>query len=165
MRYALLTIGLIALAAMAASGADTKRNSAPAGQNSIVITFRDGHQQSFSLSEIDHIEFRTPTAVSSPLAAPGRNHFVGKWEVGDGAGSTFYITLDADGTARKSLGATHGTWELVDGEARISWDDGWHDAIRKIGSKHEKFAYRPGTTFSDKADNVTNARNTRPQPI
>ena len=54
----------------------------------------------------------------------------------------FFITLDDDGTARKTLGASHGTWTLVDGEARISWDDGWHDVIRKVGGKHEKVAYR-----------------------
>jgi len=42
---------------------------------------------------------------------------------------------------------------------RINWDDGWHDAIRKVGNgAHEKLAYEPGTTFSDKPQNVTNAQ-------
>jgi hypothetical protein len=54
---------------------------------------------------------------------------------------------------------------MADGEARISWDDGWHDAIRKVGTKHEKVAYEPGKSFSDTPSNVTTARNTEPRPI
>ena len=76
-----------------------------------------------------------------------------------------FITLDADGDARKSIGPSHGTWTLVDGEARINWDDGWHDVIRKVGSKHEKRAYEPGKSFDGTPSNVTAARNTQPKPI
>ena len=76
-----------------------------------------------------------------------------------------YITLDENGEATKSIGAAHGLWTYVDGEARIAWDDGWHDAIRKVGTKHEKFAYAPGKSFSDEPSNVTDARNPNPQPI
>ena len=94
-----------------------------------------------------------------------RARFVGKWEVGEGNGNDFYATLDADGEAHKSIGASHGTWTVVDGEARISWDDGWHDAIRKVGSKYEKFAHAPGKSFDDPPSNVTAARNTDPKPI
>jgi hypothetical protein len=54
---------------------------------------------------------------------------------------------------------------VVNGEAEISWDDGWHDAIRKVGTKHEKFAFEPGKSFSDSPSNVTNATNTQPNPI
>ena len=53
----------------------------------------------------------------------------------------------------------------MNGEARISWDDGWHDAIRKAGSKHEKVAFEPGRSFTDEPSNVTDAKNTNPQPI
>jgi len=159
----------------------------PEDHASIMIVFHDGHHQSVALSEIARIEFKTPIQIifkdghqqSIPLAdiarmefenegsalLPSHNHFVGKWEVGQGNGSNFYITLDADGEARKTLGASHGTWTLVDGEARISWDDGWHDIIRKVGSSHEKFAFEPGKSFSDSPSNVTAARNTEPRPI
>jgi hypothetical protein len=54
---------------------------------------------------------------------------------------------------------------VVDGEARISWDDGWHDAIRKVGTTHEKRAYEPGKSFDDQPSNVTAARNTQARPI
>jgi hypothetical protein len=127
----------------------------------VVIVFKDGHQQTFPAADIARIDFEGNAAAS----APSRNHFVGKWEAGDGNGGTFYITLDADGEASKSLGASHGTWILVDGEARITWDDGWHDAIRKVGAKHEKLAYKPGRSFDETPSNVTPARNTEPRPI
>lgn len=154
---------------------------------SIVIVSKDGHRQSFSMAEITRIDLHPPAMVvfkdghKEKLAAsdilriefedfassmtPSRGHFIGKWEVGEGNGSNFFITLEASGNAIKSIGATHGTWSVVDGEARISWDDGWHDAIRKVGSKHEKFAYEPGRSFDDSPSNVTDARNTQPKPI
>jgi hypothetical protein len=157
--------------------------------SSVVLIFKDGHRQSFAMAEIERIDLKSPSVVvfkdghqeklvaadiariefeTPGLSAmtPGRSHFVGKWEVGQGANNgTFFITLDADGSARKTLGAAHGTWTLVDGEARITWDDGWHDVIRKIGTTHEKRAYEPGKSFDDEPSNVTAARNTQPKPI
>jgi hypothetical protein len=154
-------------------------------QESITIVFNDGHHQNIPLGEITRIEFKGGPVVifkdgrrmtdvariefSSPTKELpfGRNHFVGKWEVGVGAFGSghFFITLEPTGEARKTLGSSHGTWTLVDGEARINWDDGWHDAIRKVGSKHEKRAYAPGKTFSDEPSNVTDAKNTTAEPI
>ncbi|MGH9516477.1 MAG: hypothetical protein ACRD3P_12465 [Terriglobales bacterium] len=127
-----------------------------------VLVFKDGRQQKLS-ADIARIEFPSPTK-EMPF---GRNRFVGKWEVGVGAfgAGHFFITLDPNGEARKTLGSSHGTWAVVDGEARINWDDGWHDAIRKIGSKYEKRAYEHGKTFSDEPSNVTDAKNTTAQPI
>lgn len=158
----------------------------PAGsRNSVVIVFKDGHKQSVYLADIERIDFKAPGMIvfkdghqqniagseiariefETSAVPMGRNHFVGKWEVGEGNGSSFFITLEASGEARKTLGASHGTWAFVDGEARISWDDGWHDVIRKVGGKHEKVAFEPGKSFSDPPANVTAARNTEPRPI
>jgi hypothetical protein len=126
------------------------------------ISFKDGHREKLA-SPIDRIEFGE-SGVTARM--PGRGHYVGKWEVGEGNGNAkFFITLDADGSARKSIGAEHGTWTLVDGEARVSWDDGWKDVLRKVGSKHEKAAHEPGSSFDDPPSNVTAARNTNPRPI
>ena len=130
-------------------------------QNSLVIVFKDGHQQTFSMAEVARIEFKASGATS--LA--GRGRFLGKWRVGDGAGGHFFITLEPTGVAGKSIGSSHGTWTVVNGEARIAWDDGWHDAIRKVGDKYEKAAFSPGKTFSDPPSNVTEAENTSPQAI
>jgi hypothetical protein len=148
-------------------------NAAPASKEdggTVVITFKDGHQQSIPVSAIAAMEFKSASGVATPIAIPvplvsSKRHFVGKWLVGQGNGDSFYISLEENGEAAKSIGAAHGTWVYVDGEARITWDDGWHDAIRKVGSKHEKFAYAPGKSFSDNPTNVTEARNTSPQPI
>ena len=89
--------------------------------------------------------------------------FVGRWEVGTGVGSmTFYITLDRDGQATKSQGSPHGTWTMHGDEARITWDDGWRDVIRKAGDHYEKAAFAPGKTFSDPPANITGATRTEP---
>lgn len=128
-----------------------------------IVVFRGSDQKTFHMSEVQSFEFDS-SAVSA--FAPGRNHFVGKWRVSETPeGGTFYITLEANGEAHKTVGGSHGTWTVVDGEARIAWDDGWHDAIRKVGTKHEKVAFEPGRSFSDDPSNVTNAVNTSPEPI
>jgi len=127
------------------------------GPTSLVITFKDGHQQTFLMSEVARVEY-----LGSSDAILGQDYFVGKWEVGDGNSGTFLITLESNGEASKTLGASHGIWTIEGNEARINWDDGWHDAIRKVGTgdstRNEKFAYEPGTTFSDKPNNVAAAK-------
>ena len=160
-------------------------SAAAEDHSSIVIVFKDGHRQTLANAEIARIDLKSPTIVyrdghrekiaeidhlefgESGLTAnlPSRNHFIGKWRVGQGNGEHFYITLEPSGEAKKSIGEEHGTWTLVDGEAHISWDDGWHDAIRKVGSKHEKLAYGPGKTFGDTPSNVTAAETTEARPI
>jgi hypothetical protein len=139
-------------------------NAAPEEeQSSVVIVFKDGHQQSFHLGEIARIEFGTGKAAAAGAGAlTGRGRFQGEWKVGDGAGGTFQITLKPDGEARKTLGSSHGTWTAVNGEARISWDDGWHDIIRKAGGKYQKAAFSPGTSLTDEPSNVAEAVYTEP---
>jgi hypothetical protein len=183
-----LVLGVFLLAALSAR---TQSHSAsPKEGNSAVIVFKDGREQSIPVGEITRIEFKASAMIISragseqriPVAdishiefstlaagtsASGRGRFLGKWRVGQGAGTGahFYITLERDGEATKSIGAAHGTWTLVDGEARINWDDGWHDVIRKAGNKYEKVAIAPGKTFGDEPENVTDAENTSPEPI
>lgn len=133
---------------------------------SLVIVFKDGRRQSFSLADIERIEFPSGEVSGTvTLPSPSRGHFVGNWEVGDGNGRTFYIALEENGDAMRSLGHVHGRWTYVNGEAEIRWDDGAQDAIRKVGSNFQKFAYSSGKRFTDVPDNVTNARNTMPKPI
>lgn len=155
--------------------------------NSVVIVYRDGHRQTVASAELARINVKAPAAIiykdgrreriteeiqriefGSPtsVSTPGRSHFIGKWEVGEGDGSHFFITLEENGKARKSIGSPGGTWTLVDGEAHIAWDDGWHDAIRKVGGgKHEKVAFEPGKSFDDEPSNVDFAKNTEIKPI
>jgi hypothetical protein len=171
MRTIVRVAGLATLLSLAVSCAFAA--APPASKSShgtMVIVFKDGHRQSFDLSGIERVEF--PAAPATAIASvpgssswPSRAHYLGKWEVGDGSGSNFFITLYDNGDALKSIGGKHGRWEYVDGEARVTWEDGWHDVIRKVGSSYQKSAYGEGKSFTDAADNVTGARNTSPHPI
>jgi hypothetical protein len=170
MRKTTLVLAAVFLLVVAAPDAKAVPPSTKDTSGTIVITFKDGHQQFFSVSSIGRMELKAAGGTSIPISipgivVPGRSHFLGKWAVGDGNGGTIYMTLEDNGEATKSNGASHGTWIYVDGEAHVSWDDGWHDAIRKVGSKHEKFAFAPGESFSDKPANVTEAHNTTPRAI
>jgi hypothetical protein len=180
--------GASAIILVALSSTPVSARPAADDHGTLVITFKDGHRQSLAVAEVAHLDFKSPSVIvyrdghhekinaadiaridfdapDATATLPGRAHFLGKWEVGDGNGSHFFITLDPDGGARKSIGATHGTWTLVDNEARITWDDGWHDAIRKVGTRHEKVAFQPGKSFDDPPSNVTAARSTEPKSI
>ena len=154
---------VLLLAAPSVFGAPPASKPAP---GTIVIVFKDGHRQSFSLSEIDRIEFPAAApSASAVTSGPSRGRYFGKWEVGDGSGSTFYITLSEDGDAYRTLNSIHGKWEYANGEAHITWNDGAQDAIRKVGSRYQKSAYRAGKSFSDPPDNITDAHNTTEKPI
>jgi hypothetical protein len=166
------TISAIAgFAALALSAIPASFAAPPAAKDApgtIVIVFKDGHRQTFNLADVARVEFggvhEAASSASDSVAARGQ--FVGKWSVGSGNGDeTFMITLKDDGNAIRSLHTIHGTWQYVNGEARITWDDGAKDAIRKVGSKYQKYAYMSGQSFTDKPDNVTNAQNTTPKPI
>ena len=162
----LLAAGLlVSLSALTATGQNRAKNSS----NQVVIVFKDGHRQSFNLADIARIEFPGGTPVAdagpTPPSAPPRGHFLGKWEVGDGDGGTFSITLNDDGSAWRSLHRIRGRWVYVNGEARVTWDDGAEDCIRRIDGQDKKFAYSAGKSFTGEPDNVTEAHNTSPRPI
>ncbi len=103
------------------------------------------------------------TAQSSTSSTTSTATFTGEWKVGLGAGgATFLITLEKGGKATKSHGSPNGTWTVFGDEARITWDDGWHDVIRRSGNHWEKAAYAPGKSFSDPPDNIASATRTEP---
>jgi hypothetical protein len=168
---------------IAVAGAVIRPDAALADDGSAVLVFKDGHRQ--RLDDVARIEFGTPAVIvfrdkhrqnvptadiariefaSSGASTPARSDFVGKWEAGQGNGQSFLITLYANGRAWKSTGPGAGTWAVVDGEARIAWDDGWHDAIVRVGSRHLKLGYRPGLPFEGTPSNVSAANNTQLGP-
>jgi hypothetical protein len=157
---------LLCLAARAGfAGAPPASKNAP---GAIVIVFKDGHKQSFNLSDIERVEFpgaAEAAAVTGSANSPSRGRYLGKWECGDGSGNNFYITLLENGDAKRSIGDVRGRWVYIDGEARVTWDDGAQDAIRRVGSRFQKFAYAAGKSFMDTPDNVAAAHNTTPHPI
>ncbi|HEY1903145.1 MAG TPA: hypothetical protein VGG56_11965 [Terracidiphilus sp.] len=158
--------GLCSILLLAPASGSAAPAAAKPASGSLVIVFNDGHRQSYNLADIERIEFPSGDAsLSQSTSSPSRGHFLGKWEVGEGNGDTFYITLEESGNAMRSLGDVHGKWTYLHGEAQIRWDDGAQDAIRRVGSHFQKFAYSSGKLFTDVPDNVTNARNTTPKPI
>jgi hypothetical protein len=138
---------------------------AQSNADTVVIVFKDGHRQTVKLADIERLEFSGPVPpglLSYP--GPSRAHFLGKWEVGEGNGDNFFITLRDDGVAVRSLGEEHGTWQYVNGEAEIRWNDGSNDCIRKIGAWYKKYWYDSDQAFSGTPRNVTDARNVTENP-
>ena len=131
----------------------TALRAAMENDESITIVFKDGHQQHIRMAEISRIEFSA--APAKVAISPAR--FLGEWKCGDGAGGTFQITLKPEGVAEKTLGSRNGKWTVVEGEARISWQDGWHDVIRKVGNRYEKVAFSPGHSYTDQPNNIAEA--------
>jgi hypothetical protein len=161
---ALSTLICLAVPASFAGAPPAAKNAA----GTIVIVFKDGHRQSFNLSDIVRVEFpgaTDATGAASSVNSPSRGRYLGKWECGDGNGNNFYITLEDNGDAKRSIGDIRGRWVYVDGEARVTWNDGAQDAIRRVGSNFHKYAYAAGKSFTDTPDNVTDAHNTSPHPI
>ena len=171
MRLIVSVAGLATMLCLAVPGGFAKTPPAPkCASGTIVIVFKDNHRQSFNLCEIERVEFPVAAAAAGETAPinyrlPSRGSYLGKWEVGDGGGNNFFITLEENGDAWRSSGHEHGKWACVDGEALVTWDDGWKDAIRKAGSKYQKSAYGGGKSFTDTPDNTAGANNTTPHPI
>ena len=168
-KFVVAVMACLLLAGSGIVGMSQGRGSKAGGSGQIVVVFKDGHRQSFNMADIARIEFPGGTAMAdagpAPQGAPPRGHFLGKWEVGDGAGRTFTITLNDDGSAWRSLRRVHGHWVYVNGEARVTWDDGAQDCIRRVDGQDKKFAYQAGKRFTDEPDNVAEARNLSRGPV
>src|ERR1039457_3643562 len=128
MRKIVSVAGLVGVLLLLGAGGFAQGKASKSGGD-IVIVFKDGHRQSFKLADIARVEFAgssTAVANAGPAnpSAPPRGHFFGKWEVGDGTGDKFYITLKENGDAWRSLGDVGGKWVYVNGEARVTWNDG-----------------------------------------
>ncbi len=100
-------------------------------------------------------------AVKPPDLKATLNPFIGKWDIGKAnptAKPAFVMTLNADLSAKKShVPNATGKWEVVNGEARVVWSDGWRDAIRPQGDKFRKIAFKPGTNFDSAPSNTDRA--------
>ena len=162
MRYLRSLAFILGMFVLALPHAQSQSKSTNTRNSTLVIVLKDGQRRSFPMSDVERIEFSTPATEASNV---GQGRFLGKWRVGNGIGGFFYIILERDGIARKTFNAPHGTWVVADGEAQITWEDGWRDAIRKVGNSYEKVAYRPGSTFSDPPDHTASAEGVERSPI
>ena len=169
-RIGIFCVGLLGmLLPMAAHPASPKTATKTSEGQTLVIVLKNGKQQSFPMADVARIEFQgSPGAAAAVEPAgeqPSRGYFLGKWRLGDGNGQTFEVTLDSGGHATKDIGSnSHGTWTVVNGEARITWDEGSYDAIRRVGGKWQKFWY-PDGNFSGSARNVSSAEHIESKPI
>ena len=76
---ALSTLICLAVPASFAGAPPSAKNAA----GTIVIVFKDGHRQSFNLSDIVRVEFPGATdaaSASSSVNSPSRGRYLGKWE-------------------------------------------------------------------------------------
>ncbi len=163
MRNIVIIISVLGAVLVAPPRSNSQSTSPSQGQrNSLVVVFKDGHQQRFPMSEVARIEFQaSPTTVSN--AEQGR--FLGDWKVGDCRGGYFNITLNRDGVAKKNFGSPNGNWMVVDGEARISWEDGWHDTILKAGNRYQKAAFAPDRSYAEGPSCTASAESSKRGPI
>ena len=98
--------------AVALLGAATLCFAQGAKPDALVVVLKDDHQRSFPMAEVNRIDFKDGHLVltragrqesinmaevvridfgsSEPFSA-GRNHFVGKWEVGVGVGAASFL--------------------------------------------------------------------------
>jgi formylglycine-generating enzyme required for sulfatase activity len=93
-----------------------------------------------------------PLTGDSAITNPIRDwrFFVGDWRVGRPSGPDFIISLHGDFTAWNSGVDWRGTWEYVNGEARMTWGStGWRNTIRREGQGFRKLAFGPGKSFDD----------------
>lgn len=155
---------LLTLAALTPATAAAPDQSDQSGPGTVTVILKDGHRQTFSLANVTRVELSGSVPANLVhYPGPSRAHFLGKWEVGEGNGENFTIKLNDDGTAWRSLGDEKGTWQYVNGEAQIRWDDGY-DCIRKIGAWYKKYWYKADQAFNGTPENVTNARNLTQNP-
>lgn len=65
----------------------------------------------------------------------------------------FEVTLEPGGRAWSAANGpgtkTRGRWRLMDGAARIEWDDGWRNELLRTGDGWTQKTWAPGTASSD----------------
>ena len=107
MRKELVVAGLSSLLFLSFSPRCAQAATSKGGGANIVIVFKDGHRQTFSLADIDRVEFpgASPSADTQPYNPlwPPRGRYFGKWEAGDGNGGTFTIPSRSQATPSAPL--------------------------------------------------------------
>ena len=121
-------------------------------QTRIVFALACPLAMSWALPELD--------AGSQPS---GFKMFVGDWSVGRPGKPNFTISLYSDFTAQarypENDKVIRGTWEYINGEARIAWPGGSRNLIRPSrGKGFEKLWFKRGTSFGDPPTDVGRAK-------
>ncbi len=93
---------------------------------------------------------KEPMVVKAEDAARvERMFFVGQWVIGrDASDRSNTITLRDDSTAIR-LRNGMGTWEVVNGEAHITWPNGWRNILRCERGGVRSYTLHAGATFDN----------------
>lgn len=90
--------------------------------------------------------------------------YVGKWMVKDTKGDSFFITIKPGGAAESSWEGEEnerrgqqGTWEALDGQVVITWNNGWRETLGKSDDGFVKKAFRPKWRLDGKPANESPA--------
>ena len=104
---------------------------------------------------------KTYIATASEAVSPMlfRNEFLGFWEITDTRRDTFFLYLKRGGKAsiasrdrKRAPESEDGYWSLAADEARISWDSGLKDLIRKHADGYLYLAFDDEGTFRDQPE-------------
>ena len=104
---------------------------------------------------------KTNIATASEAVSPMlfRNEFLGFWEITDTRRDTFFLYLKRGGKAsiasrdrKRAPESEDGYWSLAADEARISWDSGLKDLIRKHADGYLYLAFDDQGTFRDRPE-------------
>lgn len=112
--------------------------------------------------------FAVPNAgmaeAESASPASAESTYVGKWQVKDTKGESFFITLKPGGEAESSWAgeenarrAQQGTWEALEDMVVITWNNGWRETLSQSGDGFVKKAYRPKWKLDGKPANESPA--------
>jgi len=76
--------------------------------------------------------------------------WIGQWDVTDGDGSSFTITLNGNGSATSTWeNGEEGTWTDGGDHAVVSWTNGWTDRLEAHDGGYRKVATAPGGSEPD----------------
>ncbi len=89
--------------------------------------------------------------------------YFGVWDVTDGAGKHFQITLDPKGAATSTYkGGEKGMWTIHGDKLQINWSNSWRDFIRAVSNdRYQKVAYAPGASLDGKPTNISRAERVK----
>ena len=120
-------------------------------ERSLWLETRDKHCE-FAIRQLKLGPLGAAAAQTSAGTAARDNGgvFVGQWDCGN-----VVITLTEDFTARKNKPNPLGKWECVNGEARIAWNDGVRNVLRRDGEGFRKLTWPPGVSLDSPPSNIS----------
>lgn len=84
-----------------------------------------------------------------------KKQLAGKYRISENGAYAFELTLDADGSAKKSHAREAvGAWQPLKEGAFVVWSDGWRDLLLRTSGHMVKKALPPGSSIDDEPINL-----------